>query len=158
MKASQFTLCSPPGIYLACMIAAIVVSTGCEQHTADVQGRVTIDGKPVSNAVIYFQPAKGALAQSRLDEDGKYQLVTPGAGNGTAPGIYRVYLTSLSADDESGQAPISKADLLAGKAPPPPVLPKLPAKAIKYYSAAMTDWSREVVAGSNQFDFEIATK
>jgi hypothetical protein len=158
MKDSQSVTWSQAGFYLVGILAAVVVNTGCNQHSADVRGRVMMDGKPVSNAVINFQPAKGVLAQSRLDEEGQYQLVTPGAGNGAAPGNYRVYLTSVSADDAAGQATISAADLLAGKAPPPPVLPKIPAKAIKYYSASTTDWSREVVAGSNQLDFEISTK
>jgi len=158
MRASQSALWSQAGIYLTFLIAVVVINTGCDQHTGNVRGLVTMDGNPVSNAVIYFQPTHGALAQSRLDEDGRYHLVTPGGGHGAAPGTYRVYLTSVSADDESGQAPISEAELLAGKAPPPPVIPKIPPKAVKYYSAAMTDWSCEVKAGLNEFDFEIATK
>ncbi len=118
-----------------------------------------MDGEPVANTVIYYEPKNGPLVQSHLDQDGRYHLVRPGGGHGIPPGAYRVYLTAMPAGaDQSVAAPISKSDLLAGKAPPRPVIPKISPKTYKYYSASMTDWQRKVDTGPNEFDFEILTK
>ena len=125
----------------------------------DVQGRVTIDGKPLTNTIIYFEPSRGPLAQSALDDGGKYCLKTPGIGRGVSPGGYRVYLVAtLSDDDESVRTVIRESDLVVGKAPPPMIVPKIHPSVTKYYSSTTTDWHREVEPGSNNFDFELVTQ
>lgn len=144
---------------LAWLTAALFLSVGCQQDGGDVQGRVTIDGNPIADAMIYFQPQKGPVVQSQLDQDGRYHLVKPGGGFEIPPGTYRIYLTDMPAGaDEAAAEPISKSDLLAGKAPPRPAISKIAPGATKYYSAATTDWNRDVETGSNEFDFEIRTK
>ena len=61
---------------LAIVLAATMM-IGCGRGMGNVSGRVTMDGKPLTSAVIYFQPTSGPLAQSPLDEEGKYRLLTP---------------------------------------------------------------------------------
>jgi hypothetical protein len=122
---------------------------------ATVTGRVTDGDNPVTGAVVYFQPTKGPLAQAALDADGRYQLMTPGQGNGVAPGQYRVYLQTLpSEEEELAKANLKESDLV-GRRIPKVATPKIPAEHAKYYSATTTDWIRDVQAGSNALDFNL---
>jgi hypothetical protein len=142
-----------------CIALSAMLAVGCGHGMGDVQGRVTIDGEPLTNTIIYFEPSRGPLAQSALDEGGKYRLETPGIGRGVSPGGYRVYLVArLSDDDESVRTVVRESDLVAGKAPPPMIVPKIHPRVTKYYSSTTTDWHREVEPGSNEFDFELVTK
>lgn len=138
----------------------LLSAVGCGRGIGDVQGRVTLDGKPLTNTVIYFQPGSGPLTQAMLNANGEYRLATPGIGSGVAPGSYRVYLASAETEvEELAKSKLRESDLVAGKAPPSiSAVPLIPPKIRKYYSAVETDWQRDVTAGSNRFDFEMTTK
>lgn len=137
------------------VILAVVALAGCGSNRASVSGQVKLAGKPLSNATIYFQPERGPLAQSRLDEEGRYELTTPGVGNSVAPGTYRVYLAvSPSEADELAKSQLTEADFRAGKMPAPHQN-QIPAGFEKYFSASKTDLVREVTAGSSNFDFDL---
>jgi hypothetical protein len=135
---------------------ATVLMVGCGRGHGYVSGKVTMDGKPVTDTVIYFLPERGPLAQAPLDAEGRYRLTTPGQGPGAALGRYRVYLAPLpSEEEELAKAHLKESDFAAGKALPRPPATQIPPRASKYYSAATTDWVREVTSGSNEFDFEL---
>lgn len=62
---------------IACIIAACLL--GCGEDTsgpemADVSGTVTLDGKPLLGAEIFFV-AKGFEGYGRIKDDGRYSLV-----------------------------------------------------------------------------------
>jgi hypothetical protein len=142
---------------LACMTIVSLVSIGCGKPSAEVHGRITVNGTPVTNAVVYFVPTSGPQAQARLEGGGEYTLVTPGKGKGVAPGVYRVFFAPMISEaDEAAKESISQQDYLAGKlpklskAPPSTVLPP------KFLSSKTSNLSREVRAGANQIDFELA--
>jgi hypothetical protein len=69
----------------------LIAATGCSDsglHLAPVAGVVTLDGKPVSEAGIMFQPADASIgppAYGATDENGRFELITanqPGAAIG----------------------------------------------------------------------------
>jgi hypothetical protein len=64
---------------LLCPILLLVVA-GCNgQGLAPVSGRITLDGRPLANAVVLFEPADdrhnpGMGSTGKTDADGRYEL------------------------------------------------------------------------------------
>ncbi len=71
---------------------------------ATVRGRVRLDGKPVSDALIEFQPTSpdGSPASALTDSEGRYDLRYSFQRRGTAPGEYTVSIRTggTFVDDE----------------------------------------------------------
>jgi hypothetical protein len=94
------------------LIALALLPVGCGRYqTAPVSGRVTLDNKPLANAMVLFVPETGAETTSlpsavgTTGEDGRYALVL-GSGNnakGAVVGKYKVMIT-LGAQGVSGDA------------------------------------------------------
>jgi hypothetical protein len=63
--------------YLSCLVLAIVVA-GCSRsgpEVAPVSGRVTVDGQPMENVNVVFQPEDSRSPSSaQTDKDGHYTL------------------------------------------------------------------------------------
>jgi hypothetical protein len=95
----------PPLWFRASLLCALVTLAGCgkgsssDVKTEQVEGVVTLDGKPVPGATVTFSPVdenQGAPATGVTDDSGRYALTTiaggrtgkPGAG--TAAGEYYV--------------------------------------------------------------------
>ena len=72
-------------------ILVALLASGCGPKLASVQGKVTLDGQPVSQGIISFQPESGTSAPSAGGElvDGKYVLPRE-----IIPGAYRVEISS----------------------------------------------------------------
>jgi hypothetical protein len=66
-----------------------------------VNGTVTLDGKPLSDAIVQFTAAsyegKGYArpAMGRTDSSGRYQVEYSTALTGTKPGVYRVSVSTF---------------------------------------------------------------
>ena len=91
----------PPTI---CVFLLLLFCAGCGgSKLAAVEGKVTLDGKPLSGVSVTFFPAGASVNDPRLfrgvtDSDGHYVLIDPAKGRGGAePGKYRVTLTSAVA-------------------------------------------------------------
>lgn len=95
------------------LIAAtlLAVSSGCtdgpsnyeQLGIAEVSGRVTLDGKPLSNArVIFVEPGAGFSSVGDTDSDGKYTLMLNTTQSGVAPGEKVVRITTAFSDEEDG--------------------------------------------------------
>src|SRR5262245_22894171 len=70
------------------------------------EGLLTVDGKPVKNALITFVPDnKGPIANARTGKDGKFRLTTWTEGDGILPGDYQVCVVQLTTapDEEPGE-------------------------------------------------------
>jgi len=82
------------------------IATGCGSglpETAEVNGTVTLDGKPVDGAiVVFFDPDGAHPARGVTDGSGKFTLTTFEAGDGAVLGQHKV---SVSKIDESAKAP-----------------------------------------------------
>jgi hypothetical protein len=71
-----------------------IVFLGCGHSTVSVSGIVTLNGKPIGDCVVRFQPKNDNLPESvgLTDATGHYSLKTFGekSRSGAVPGEYRV--------------------------------------------------------------------
>jgi len=79
-----------------------VLAAGCAK-TADVKGRVTLDGQPVAGATVLFVPEPGNAtrpASGLTDNDGTFRLTTYRSDDGAVPGAYRIVVRKTKAFPE----------------------------------------------------------
>jgi hypothetical protein len=68
----------------------LALLVGCGERLPTVSGKVTIDGKPVPEGMISFQPvAGGAIAVAPIQPDGSYEVKT-GTDAGLKEGEYTI--------------------------------------------------------------------
>lgn len=133
----------------AVLLAAALV--GCRRGgelLIPVQGRVTLQGKPLAAGAISFRPdvqqANGSLHQptGRIDADGKYRLFV-GRREGAPPGHYKVVVFANEPTEENSQH----------------VHPGMPKSLIdrRYNAPQTTPLAAEVKPGaaSASFDFDL---
>jgi hypothetical protein len=85
---------------------AVVLALGCaSKRFAPVSGKVTLDGNPLPNATVSFQPiglqvsgeaAPGSLGKT--NEKGEYTLEAVDGKNGAWVGNHRVQISALNAE------------------------------------------------------------
>jgi hypothetical protein len=132
--------------------AAVVVVSGCggsgdNLPRQPVSGTVTLDGKPLDQGTISFQPVSELpTAAAIVFSDGRYSIAR---AQGLVPGAYRVLIsstppTTLAIDPATGMPPPP------GKPTPPPK-ERLPEK----YNASTTLTAEVKEGASNQFDFSL---
>lgn len=63
-----------------------------------VEGTVTLDGKPLPNVVLTFQPVKARPAYGRTDENGWYEIIYTDGNPGATLGTHSVRISSADAD------------------------------------------------------------
>lgn len=84
------------GIFLPAW-AVWLLAIGCGPkgpEVVPVTGRVTKEGKPVSNVLIHFLPEKGRTSSARTDSDGRFELqFSKDIPYGAVPGKHKVYFT-----------------------------------------------------------------
>jgi hypothetical protein len=98
------------------LIAVVLLAAvGCKgEISAPVSGRVTLDGKPLANARVNFQPDEdgkvnpGPGSFAETDKDGRYSLELMDGGMGAMIGKHRVMITKITsgtdpADDRTRQ-------------------------------------------------------
>ena len=123
--------------YPACFVILMACFAGCGTggpQLAPVSGRVTIDGKPMANIDVTFQPDEMRPASyGRTDPDGHYELGYKKGVQGALVGQHTVRIT------------VERS-----------VVPNPPHIAAKFNS--QSDLRREVKAGQNNFDFDATTE
>lgn len=127
-------------------LAITAILSGCGgsglhmPETGSVEGVVTMDGNPLPNVSVVFQPQGDATARPSMgvtDDQGHYSLSYHTDKEGALIGTHKVSVTTpTDAPDPSGQA----------KDP-------IPAK----YNTA-TELTVEVKAGSNEIPLELSSK
>lgn len=118
----------------------LAVSAGCGGSAADdlpelglVTGVVTLDGQPLSEAMITFEPTTGgSFSSGTTDETGTYELLFNADHNGAVIGTHKV--TIIKHDGEAG----------------PNIVP------MKYNER--TTLTAEISASENQKDFALESK
>lgn len=136
------------------VVAAIVFAavgvlalTGCgpaahELETAKVSGRVTLDGAPLPQGLVYVATTKGRMAKALIQEDGTFELSTYRDGDGVQVGNHPVVITALPADELSPQQKTVRV--------------KVPGR---YAKAATSGLTIDVKAGEkNEVEFALTTK
>lgn len=89
---------------------------GCGGGNVPVSGVITLDGNPLPDAYVVFEPqtegGASAASQGVTGPDGKYQLSrSDGSGDGAVIGSHRVRLTTIAPGamaDERSALPIDK--------------------------------------------------
>ncbi|MBC8113996.1 MAG: carboxypeptidase regulatory-like domain-containing protein [Candidatus Saccharimonas sp.] len=120
----------------ACLLALVIA--GCSKtgpQLALVEGTVLLDGQPLQNAEVEFQPAKGSPSIGSTGVDGKYKLRFSRDKWGAEVGKHKVQITTFSPEGE-------------GK-----FKERVPAR----YNTA-TELSFEVLPGPNWRDFDLRTE
>lgn len=106
-----------------------------------VQGRVTLDGKPVPNATLTFIPQfEGSPSYGVTDSNGSYTLAFTDTKNGAMLGSFDVQIETKKISKQE------MSDDAQGEPPPFIAIPK------KYRGKAFT---AEVKRGSNECNFEM---
>lgn len=80
-----------------CLCCGLLVLVGCSSSTAplvSVQGQVRYRGRPVAGGTIVFTPddqrgGRGPIACARLDDEGRFRLLTDGR-QGAVAGWHRI--------------------------------------------------------------------
>lgn len=104
-----------------------------------VEGTITMDGKPLPNAIIeYFPKAGGGLSAGQTDAEGHYELFLGRSGKGAKVGEHLVQIrtTGGGTTDEDGYASESKE-----------LVPN------KYNN--QTELTAKVTSGKNTIDFDL---
>jgi hypothetical protein len=122
---------------IRCCFATLLLMAGCSpSHVGEVSGRVTLNGQPLPDALVVFQPvASGGPSYARTDADGAYTLTYTPEIEGAEIGEHTIRVTSGSPGDPDAKPPM------------PPVPERVPAK----YNA-QSELKREVKPGSNTID------
>jgi hypothetical protein len=82
-------------------LGPLVAGCGSQVPTVPLQGKVTWQGKPLTDGTVTFSPVKVAAglpnrpASGELGPDGVYRLSSFRRGDGLLPGEYRVTVRSL---------------------------------------------------------------
>lgn len=124
------------------VIVTLVWLAGCggppHPEVGRVTGVVTLDGQPLAEATVMFQPTEGRASIATTDSAGKYSLIYLDGVPGAKLGAHKVIIrTEIPGED--GQPPIAKEKL-----------PK------KYHE--QTELTAEVKPGSNTFDFPLTSQ
>ena len=130
----MFLLNKPVHSILAALAFALVSGCGGAEHPplGAVTGKVTKEGKPVKNIILFFKPDSGRAATATTDKDGFYRLEYVKGVAGTKLGPTTVLLEwPLGYQDK---------DVFA-----------IPSK----YAGATSEQKLEVKKGSNTFNIDI---
>jgi hypothetical protein len=128
---------------------ALASVLGCgDSKVASVSGTVKLDGEPLANAVVIFQPLgdgkinPGVGSIGRTNEKGEYRLRLISGGNGAVRGMHRVEV-SCPIDDGQNSPDEDRATK------PPNKIPD------RYHAESNVTY--EVKAGDNKADFDLTS-
>lgn len=129
-------------LMVACLSGAAVLMTGCSRSKypplGKVHGVVTLDGKPLADIMVNFQPVSpGRSSVGITSGEGRYELSFTESAAGAVVGAHEVTFSQV-ADGNNSQ--VAKNGSL-----------NVPSYLTKKRSVA-------VKAGLNEFDFELSGK
>jgi hypothetical protein len=145
-KPAQMGRIAPRWIRFLVISVAALALTACGSTgpgMAQVSGKVTYNGNPVTKGTVSFQSTTpdGRNATGMIDPDGSYRLQTENPGDGALVGDYIVV---ISARDNP----------ILDYIPKTPVAPKLLVPA-KFENPATSGLKATVKSGSNPIDFPL---
>lgn len=133
---------SPAKALLICLtisLLTLAATSGCQKDAglASVEGRVLLDGKPLPEAQIEFQPEQGSPSYGETDAEGRYRLRFTRHREGAALGKHLVRVRTARYVPEEG----GRQRLIPEFLPP------------KYHDE--TELVRSVESGENQIEIEL---
>ena len=132
---------SPGLVAMMMLMAALELGCGPSRPALlPAEGLVTLDGKPLADAAVVFQPkAGGRPASARTDATGRFKVGTYKPQDGALPGEHTVTIVAV----ESTGRP--NAEDIRWITP-------------KKYSNAASGLSATVAAGSKEFTFDLSSQ
>jgi hypothetical protein len=95
---------------LALALTVCALGCGSKGGTVRVEGVVKLDGQPLADATVTYNPVgAGQPASASTNEDGTFRLTTAGT-DGAYPGEYKVTVTKSTAA-ASGKPNVDKEDM-----------------------------------------------
>jgi hypothetical protein len=128
-------------VFFFALLSALLLN-GCGSEGPElgsVSGTVTLDDRPLAEAIVEFQPAAGSPSEGVTDSSGSYQLRYTAKKKGARLGTHQVRITLSTRTDAHGQ----KVDV-------PQLLPA------RYNRDS--ELTAEVKPGSNELDFPLRSK
>ena len=120
--------------------AMLLAGCGRGSNLRKVNGTVTLDGKPLPDAVVSFRPVEGGRQSSgRTDANGRYELRYSAKELGAVVGKHKVTLTTATGED-------SQARFRGDKVPP------------QYRDGVETKLEEEVSRGPNTIDLHLTSR
>ena len=133
----------------AIAVASIVTLVGCSGEDGPeilpVTGVVTLDGQPLPDAKVLFQPRGGRGSVATTGPDGKYELLYKTGVHGAIPGKHRVFISTAS---EGGEG-VEGGDGAEASEPTPETLPG------RYN--VNSNLSAEVTEDQTEYDFALTS-
>ena len=123
----------------ASLILALFL-TGCGSDGPErgrVKGKITLNGEPLEDADVEFQPDEGSPSYGMTDDRGRYDLMYTRDKRGAMIGEHTVRITTSTTDTD-----VRGNDVAVPQRVPP-----------KYN--AQSELIREVKPGTNNYDFEL---
>jgi hypothetical protein len=88
------------------VVAVLAAVMGCgKSDTVMVTGTITMNGKPVDQAQVMFNPKTGRYCEGVTDATGHFTLATAKPGDGAAPGEYVITLAEYYPPDKPPALP-----------------------------------------------------
>lgn len=131
--------------HIALSAVGLLTATGCGSGSGPeigtVSGKVTLDGKAVTDAVVTFNPDKGRGSRGRTNSDGVYELTYVGQQKGALVGEHAITITTkwMDEDPDTGKM-VQHAETVPAK-----------------FNAQST-LRKSVESGHNTIDFDLASK
>jgi len=147
-------------------LALAMLAAGCRPPDplgfTPVEGRVTLDGKPVEFGEIRFMPDagkgnSGPMSASALSKDGQFRLRGPGVRVGAIPGPHLAYLVSPDPTVAAGamiliDGKLIEADRESREPEPMGVIPS------RFLAPETSGMTAEVMPGTvNVFRFDLVS-
>lgn len=130
-----------PGLWLAFFLAGCSSAPSDLPETAPVSGTVLLNGQPLPNAAIRFQPESGRVSIGETDASGHYSLQYNDTTPGAKIGSHKVSITTYRDNSVPGDINSPSA---------PELLPP------RYHE--QTELTAEVQPGENKIDFNLEPK
>lgn len=142
------------GLVVAATLACLAGGCGPRRPaTVPVKGRVTLDGKPVADAAVIFEPETGGVpARGSTAADGSFTLTTFERDDGAIAGRHRVGVTKVVYEGVKADAGGLEAGPLAG---PPKERWEVPSR---YAVPAKSGLTADVPGSGAAIDLTLTTK
>lgn len=92
-------------LHISCIIGSgCGGSQGADQPDLGlVKGTVSMDGKPLPDAMVVFSPENGRSSMGATDGDGKYEMTYIGSTKGAKLGNHKISITTIEEDSGGGK-------------------------------------------------------
>lgn len=139
------------------LFAVVCMGCGAGVKIAPVRGRITINGRPVTEGQITFYPVAGNMAYGSIGADGEYRLTTFDNGDGALVGKHQVVILATKITGPPSPATLEEELRIGGGGGTLPadsgglewIVPE------KYSDRSQTPLTAEVKPGSNTIDFSL---